>query len=50
MARQAITWANGDPVLCRNMASLGHNDLCIHTHTHIYIYMKQMINKNNEYK
>ena len=25
--RQAITWANVDPVLCRHMASLGHNEL-----------------------
>ena len=25
--QQAITWANGDPDLCRHMASLGHNVL-----------------------
>ena len=24
---QAITWASVDPVLCRHMASLGHNEL-----------------------
>ena len=25
--RQAITWANVDPDLCRHSASLGHNEL-----------------------
>ena len=25
--QQAITWANVDPVLCRHMASIGHNEL-----------------------
>ena len=25
--QQAITWANFDPDLCRQMASLGHNEL-----------------------
>ena len=25
--QQAITWTNVDPVLCRHMASLGHNEL-----------------------
>ena len=25
--QQAITWANGEPDLCRHMASLGHKEL-----------------------
>ena len=25
--QQAITWANVDPVLCRHVGSLGHNEL-----------------------
>ena len=27
ISQQAITWANVDPDLCHNMASLGHNEL-----------------------
>ena len=26
---QAITWTNVDPVLCRHMVSLGHNELTL---------------------
>ena len=27
VSQQAITWANVDPALCRQIASLGHNDM-----------------------
>ena len=29
LSHQAITWTNVDPDLCRNMTSLGHNELTI---------------------
>ena len=48
---QAITWANVDPVLCRYMASLGHNELstCVisvmsNGTKYKYIYMFPKIN------
>ena len=27
LVQQAITWANADPDLCQQIASLGHNEL-----------------------
>ena len=33
--QQAITWANADPNLCHQMATLGHNELTLkHRETH----------------
>ena len=30
LMQQVITWTNVDPVMCRYMASLGHNELMTH--------------------
>ena len=45
--QQAITWANGDPDLCRHMASLGPNELSI-PEEHGYLHHKNPLNENDK--